>query len=77
MHSEVQDGDTVHCPSCAMGYHVSHQQGHWQVAATGVANPVVARQPRADTVLIDRLVQPAYRLLPQPKRWLGWFGTAR
>ncbi|MEC5205680.1 hypothetical protein QF022_000636 [Vogesella perlucida] len=75
MHSAVQDGDTVHCPSCAMGYHVSHQQGHWQVAATGVANPVLARQPRADTALIERLVQPAYRLLPQPKRWLGWFGA--
>jgi len=78
MHSEVQDGDTVHCPSCAMGYHVSHQQGHWQVAATGVANPVAARQPRADTALIDRLITPAYRLLrqPKPKRWLGWFGAS-
>lgn len=76
MHSEVQDGDTVHCPSCAMGYHVSRQAGRWQVAATGVANPVAARQPRADTPLIDSLVQPSYRLLPRPKRWLGWFGPS-
>ena len=76
MHSEVQDGDTVHCPSCAMGYHVRHQAGRWQVAATGAANPVAARQPRADTQLIDSLVQPAYRLLPRPKRWLGWFGPS-
>ena len=76
MHSEVQDGDTVHCPSCAMGYHVSRPDGGWQVAATGVANPVLARQPRADTVLIDSLVQPAYRLLPRPKRLLGWFGAS-
>lgn len=71
-----QEGDTVHCPSCAMGYHVRHQAGRWQVAATGAANPVAARQPRADTQLIDSLVQPAYRLLPRPKRWLGWFGPS-
>ena len=67
----VGDGDQVYCPSCTMTYKVSRQGKTLAVSATGIVAPVLARQPVADTDLIDDMVRATYRALPaSPKRGL-------
>ncbi|KUM02290.1 HD domain-containing protein [Chromobacterium subtsugae] len=51
------DGDEIFCPSCAGGYRLRRGNGQLSLAPSGNRDPVKARQPRADSGLIDSLLQ--------------------
>lgn len=67
----MQDGDTVHCPSCGGGYRLHRQGSGLALAPTGEQDPLQVQRPVVDHELVAELVQEASACL-QPVRQGGW-----
>ncbi|OHX12302.1 phosphohydrolase [Chromobacterium sphagni] len=61
------DGDEIFCPSCAGGYRLRRAGGQLSLTPTGRSDPVKAKQPHADSGLIDHLLQDSRQLRGRSK----------
>ncbi|OHX21614.1 HD domain-containing phosphohydrolase [Chromobacterium sphagni] len=63
----VADGEDIFCPSCASGYRLNRNGGKLSLSPTGLSDPVRARQPHADSSLIDDLLLGSHQLRSRSK----------
>ncbi|UTH76034.1 HD domain-containing phosphohydrolase [Chromobacterium sp. IIBBL 290-4] len=54
--SSAADGAEIFCPACSSGYRLRRDGGQLSLAPSGKSDAVLARQPHADSALIDDLL---------------------